>query len=70
MHFSEMDPDRPGLDVFAAHGDTTSKIGIPIYCLGMTWRNVCYNVPEHQTMTGGAKNAQRTDRILALPDAL
>lgn len=28
LHFSDLDPDRPGLEVFAAHGDTAKKLGI------------------------------------------
>src|SRR5262249_48802331 len=28
MHFGDLDPDRPGLEVFAAHGDVAKKGGI------------------------------------------
>jgi rhamnogalacturonan endolyase len=28
MHFSDLDPDRPGLEVYCAHGDTAKKVGM------------------------------------------
>jgi rhamnogalacturonan endolyase len=30
MHFSDIDPNRPGLEVYAAHGDRASRIGIAL----------------------------------------
>ena len=30
MHFGDLDPDRPGLEVFKANGDTANKAGIQI----------------------------------------
>ncbi|MCI0462893.1 MAG: rhamnogalacturonan lyase [Gemmataceae bacterium] len=34
MHFSDLDPDRPGLEVFAGHGDVASKVGIGFRAAG------------------------------------
>jgi rhamnogalacturonan endolyase len=28
MHLGDLDPDRPGLEIFAAHGDARSRVGI------------------------------------------
>lgn len=30
MHFSDLDPNRPGLEIFAAHGDRAQKVGIAL----------------------------------------